>query len=348
MATMRAYRLLDWQQPPEVVDVPVPAIGPDDVLVKVAGVGLCHSDITFMEVPAGVLPYSPPFTLGHETAGWVAAAGSNIDDLEPGTPVIAVAHNWCGRCVFCLRGQDHLCLAHTGRGGAGYGLDGGLAEFVAVPRNSLVELGDLDPLTVGPLSDAAATAYHAIQGLLPVLRPGTDVVVIGAGGLGGYGIQLLKVLTGARVIATDTDQRRLDNAGALGADVLVPSDDRIDERLRDATDGRGAQAVLDFVGTDATIATALASVRAAGRVVIVGAGGGSARVGWGASPPDCHVYVSFASTAADVHEVIALARAGRLTIPVETFPFAEVELAYDRLRRGELLGRAVVIMSDGP
>jgi alcohol dehydrogenase, propanol-preferring len=347
MATMSAYRLLDWQRPPEIQEVPVPEVGPDEVLVKVAGVGLCHSDITFMDVPAGILRYDLPFTLGHETAGWVHATGAGVTDLAPGTPVIAVAHNWCGRCEYCLRGQDHLCLAHP-NGGAGYGLDGGLAEFITIPRNSLVELGDLDPREVGPLSDAAATAYHAVHSLLPVLRPGMDVVVIGAGGLGGYGIQLLKVLTGVRVIASDTDQRRRENARALGADVVVESDDQLGERLREATGGRGAMVVLDFVGTDATIATALATVRPAGRVVIVGAGGGTARVGWGASPSDCHVYVSFASTAADVHEVIALAQAGRLSIPVETFPFAQVELAYDKLRRGDLLGRAVVVMSDQP
>jgi propanol-preferring alcohol dehydrogenase len=342
---MAAYRLVNWQQPPEIQHVPVPDIGPAEVLVKVAGVGLCHSDITFMDVPAGVLRYDLPFTLGHETAGWVHTTGAGVDDLPPGTPVIAVAHNWCGRCEYCLRGDDHLCLAHPG-GGAGYGFDGGLAEFVAIPRNSLVELGDLDPREVGPLSDAAATAYHAVRGLLPVLRPGMDVVVIGAGGLGGYGIQLLKVLTGVRVIAADTDERRRRNALALGADVAVESDDQLHRRLSDATGGHGALVVLDFVGTDATIAAGLATVRPAGRVVIVGAGGGTARVGWGASPSDCHVYVSFASTAADVHEVVALARAGRLSIPVETFSFAEVELAYDKLRRGDVLGRAVVVMSD--
>jgi propanol-preferring alcohol dehydrogenase len=345
MATMSAYRLVNWQQPPEIQEVPGPDIGPDEVLVKVAGVGLCHSDITFMEVPAGMLRYDLPFTLGHETAGWVHATGASVNDLAPGTPVIAVAHNWCGRCEYCLRGDDHLCLAYPG-GGPGYGFDGGLAEFIAVRRNSLVELGDLDPREVGPLSDAAATAYHAVRGLLPMLRPGMDVVVIGAGGLGGYGIQLLKVLTAVRVIAVDTDARRRQNALTLGADVVLGSDDQLPQRLSDVTGGRGAMVVLDFVGSDATIATALATVRPAGRVVIVGAGGGTARVGWGASPSDCQVHVSFANTAADVHEVIALAVAGKLSIQVETFPFAQVELAYDKLRRGDLLGRAVVVVSD--
>ena len=215
MSTMTAYQLVEWGKPPEFREVDVPAPAPDEVLVKVAGVGLCHSDFMFLDSPPGLIPWELPFTLGHESAGWVERLGANVHDLAVGQPVAVAGIHSCGRCQYCLRGQDNYCP--RGASGRGYGEDGGLAHFLVVPRRELVPLTSLDPRRVGPLTDAGATSYHAVKRALPKLIPGSTAVVIGAGGLGSYAVQYLRRLTGAQVIAVDIVQQRLDLARELGA-----------------------------------------------------------------------------------------------------------------------------------
>jgi propanol-preferring alcohol dehydrogenase len=334
MATMTALRLLDWQRS-ELVEVVVPEPAPGEVLVRVGGSGLCHSDLQFMDAPAGTFGYSLPFTLGHETAGWVERVGAGVDDITPGTAVIAAAHNWCERCEFCRRGQDNYCLNPSP--GAGYGADGGLAAYVALPRNVLLPLGDLEPRTAAPLADAGATAYHAVKALRPRLAADPSVLVIGAGGLGGYAIQFLRLLTSARVTAVDLGPSQLDTARRLGA-----QEARLTSEIGPPADLH-FDAVLDFVTSDDTAALAMACARPAGTVVFVGAGPGAARVGWGTAPPECAVYTSLGNTVADLRDVVGYARRGELTVLTETFGLDEVEAAYDRMRQGTLRGRAVVV-----
>jgi alcohol dehydrogenase, propanol-preferring len=329
---MTAFRLMDWQRA-ELVEVAVPEPGPGEVRMRVGGSGLCHSDLQFMDAPAGTFTYPLPFTLGHETAGWVERVGPGVDDLAPGTAVIAAAHNWCEKCEFCRRGQDNYCLSP--RPGAGYGTDGGLAAYVVVPRNVLVELGDLDPAAAAPLADAGATAYHAVKALLARLPADPTVLVIGAGGLGGYAIQFLRQLTSARVTAVDIGPAQLDTALALGAH---------EARRPDQIGELRADAVLDFVTSDETAAQAMACARPAGTVVFVGAGPGGARVGWGSAPPECAVYISLGNTVADLRDVVGYAQRGKLTLLTETFRLDEVGAAYERMRHGALRGRAVVVM----
>jgi propanol-preferring alcohol dehydrogenase len=112
--------------------------------------------------------------------------------------------------------------------------------------------------------------------------------------------------------------------------------------VRELTDGAGAEVVLDFVGTDATARTALKCARAMGAVALVGAGGGTAQVGWGRVPLECEVFVPMGATLADLHEVVALAGSGALRMDVEVFPFERAPEAYERFASGELQARAVV------
>src|SRR5579875_1099904 len=217
---MPAYRLLDWQRP-GFAEVPVPEPGPGQVRVRVAGVGLCHSDLLFLDAPAGVMPYAVPFTLGHETAGRVDAVGPEVTDVAEGNPVAVTCMSTCGRCRFCLRGADNYCVDSAR--GRGFGLDGGLAPYVVTARRDVLPLGDLDPRKAAPLTDAGATAYHAVRRVLPKLRPGSTAVVIGVGGLGGYALQWLRLLSPARVVAVETRPERLAAASALGADDVLPA-----------------------------------------------------------------------------------------------------------------------------
>ncbi|HRI96418.1 MAG TPA: alcohol dehydrogenase catalytic domain-containing protein, partial [Nocardioides sp.] len=207
---MRALRLENWQTPAVLRDVDVPEPGPGAVLVQVGGAGACHSDLHLMhEFQAGQLPWNPPFTLGHENAGWVHTLGDGVRGLEPGLPVAVVGAWGCGRCARCLADLETYCdhpeLAPVPGGGGGLGLDGGMAEYLLVPdARHLVPLPDgLDPAHAAPLTDAALTPYHAIRRSWSKLTPGSTAVAIGIGGLGHLGVQVLRATTAARVIAVD-------------------------------------------------------------------------------------------------------------------------------------------------
>ncbi len=337
---MTALRLEAWGEAPRFAEVPVPRPGPGEVLLRMAAVGLCHTDLHFLEAAPGAFPYDLPFTLGHENVGRVEEAGVGVDDLTPGEAVAVAGVHSCGRCTTCLRGADNYCP--QGWRGRGYGDDGGLATFLVAPRRELVPLGDLDVCAAAPLTDAGATSYHVVRKVRPKLVPGATAVVIGVGGLGGYAVQHLRLLSPARVVAVDVDPRRLDTARSLGADDVLPSDRGTAAAVRALTDGAGAEVVLDFVGTDATARTALGCARAMGSVALVGAGGGAAAVGWGRVPLECDVFVPMGATIADLHEVVALARSGALRMDVEVFPFDRAPEAYERFGAGELPARAVV------
>src|SRR4051794_36378851 len=220
---MRAYRLLGWQQP-GFAEVPQPQPGAGDVLVRVGGVGLCHSDVLFLDSPGGVLPYDVPFTLGHETAGWVEALGEGVDDLTVGAAVAVTCMSPCWSCRWCTRGADNYCVDSWH--GRGFGVDGGLAPLIAVDRRELVPLGALDPRLVAPLTDAGATSYHAVQRVRAKLPPdGATVVVIGLGGLGGYALQWLRLQTSARIVAVEARPERMQAARELGAVEVVEAGD---------------------------------------------------------------------------------------------------------------------------
>jgi propanol-preferring alcohol dehydrogenase len=344
---MTAYRLLDWERPPELVEVAVPVPGPSQVLVKVAGNGLCHSDLAMAQIPAvfgEALGWQMPFTLGHEVGGWIDEVGEGVIGLAPGDPVALISPHSCGACSFCVRGQDSACP--NGLAGRGYGRDGGLAAYVVAEGRDVIKLRGLDPVVAGPLTDAGATSYHGVKRVLPRLVPGSTAVVIGAGGLGGFAVQLLLALSPARVVAVDANPARLDYAKELGAhEVLAGVDDEgaTSAALRELTGGEGANAVLDFVGNDDTIAAGMGAVRSYGAFGLVGAGGGRYPKPWfGGLAKDADVFTFQGSTIADAHEVMALAEDGRVRSDVDRFPLDRVAEAYERLDRGDLRGRAVV------
>ena len=344
--TMMAWRLVAFAQSAQLQEVPVPRPAAGEVLVKVAGNGLCHSDVGLMD-PGAVAPPLPgwqlPFTLGHEIAGWVDELGPGAGGFSPGQPVIVVSPHSDGTCPYCRAGQDNNC--EVGGAGRGYGRDGGLAPYVLLgSTRPLIALQSLDPRTAGPLADAGATSLHAVRRVLPRLTEGATAVVIGAGGLGSFAVQFLRALTPARVIAVDTNPARLDYARRLGAHESVHGvSERTAGDLLALTGGRGAEAVLDFVGIDATISGGLAAVRRGGAYGLIGAGMGTLNLPWfHLLPRDGEVFCFTGSTIGDLEEVVALAEAGRLVNDTERFAFSEVPRAYHRLERGELVGRAVV------
>ena len=341
---MEAYRLIEWQQPPELVEVPVPEPGPGEVLVKIGGAGLCHSDLHLMDWPAGALPFDPPFTLGHENAGWVEETGDGVEGLEKGEAVIVYGPWGCGRCHACRLSREDYCerQLELGRFGGGLGFDGGLAEYMLVPSpRLLIPLGDLDPRDAAPLTDAALTPYHAIKRALPELVPGSTAVVIGVGGLGQMAVQLLRALSPAQVIAVDVSPEKLARARELGAEVTLESGEGTAAQIRELTGGRGAELVLDIVGTDATLALAASSLAFEADLILLGLAGGTIEYGSATLPWGASIATTYWGTAVGLMEVVELARTGRISLDVERVSLDGVGEAYARLRAGEVEGRAV-------
>lgn len=187
---MQALRLTEWKHDPELQEVAEPDPGPGQVVVRIGGAGACHSDLHLAhDFDAGLLPWGPPFTIGHENAGWVDSVGAGVTGVEVGEPVLVYGPWGCGLCRRCRLGMENYCehQAEIGAMGGGLGFDGGMAAKVLVPSSRLlIPLGDLDPVDAAPLSDAGLTPYHAIARSRHLLVPGSTVVVIGAGGVGRH------------------------------------------------------------------------------------------------------------------------------------------------------------------
>ncbi|HVG59010.1 MAG TPA: NAD(P)-dependent alcohol dehydrogenase [Hyalangium sp.] len=341
----KAFQLVEWQQPPELRDVEVREPGPGEVLIKVGGAGACHTDLTIMGMPPGLMPYKLPFTLGHEAAGWVEAMGPGVTGFERGEPVLVYGSWGCGRCKPCRMGSENLCehALKLGYYGGGMGIDGSLAHYLRVPAaRLLVPLGSLDPREWAPLADAALSPYHAVKRAQPTLVPGSTAVVIGAGGLGQMAVQLLRLMSPARVIVVDTSEAKLARAKELGADAGVRSSDQAVSEIRELTRGQGAELVMDLVGTDATLKLAAGVARARGQLMLIGLGGGVLPFHFFGLPLECQVMAPYWGTLPEMMEVVELAQQGRLRMTVERFSLEQIPEAYKRMREGTLKGRAII------
>jgi propanol-preferring alcohol dehydrogenase len=343
---MLAYRLTGWQAPPALVEVPVPSPGPGQVVVRVAACGLCHSDLSMMAMPASMgeaLGWKIPFTLGHETAGWVHAVGSGVTDLETDQPVAVASPSSCGRCRRCRAGRDNTCV--DGLAGRGYGRDGGLAGYLLVDHTrSLFALGSLEPAVAAPLTDAGATSHHAVARVLPRLPDDGVALVIGAGGLGAFVVQILRARSSATIVVADPDPLRRAVAARLGADhVLDGVDGSTAAALRELVGADGVDVIVDLVGTDETIATSMEVLSAGGAYGLVGAAGGTLRRRWYATlPRDGEVFTFQGSDLADARAVLALAERGQVRVETVPYRLDQVEMAYEALRAGGLAGRITV------
>jgi propanol-preferring alcohol dehydrogenase len=344
---MRALRLVDWKHAPELVEVDDPEPGPGEVRIRVGGAGACHSDLHLMyDFESGLLPWGPPFTLGHENAGWVDALGPGASGVEVGEAVAVYGPWGCGVCHRCAQGMENYCVqqASLGVAGGGLGADGGMAPHLVVPHaRYLVPLGDLDPVDAAPLTDAALTPYHAIKRSMPLLLPGSTAVVVGAGGLGHMAIQILDALSPARVVAVDVEPKALELAHAVGASETMLMDGDAVDNVRELTDGIGADVILDFVGVDDTLRFGVAAARSLGDLTLVGIGGGTLPVGFFTVPYELSVATTYWGSIPELIEVIALARAGKIRAHVQRFSLDDAPEAYEQMRAGELHGRAVVV-----
>jgi propanol-preferring alcohol dehydrogenase len=344
---MKAVRFTEWKTFPSLEEVEKPTPGPGEVLLRVAGAGACHSDVSiyshFEEGQPGAM--APAFTLGHENSGWVEEVGDGVEGFATGDAYLVYGPIGCGHCKACSRGQDTYCenAATMPYLGVGLGRDGGMAEYVTVPARNLIPLGDADPVDAAPLADAALTPYHAIKTSLRHLDGGGRfALVVGLGGLGQIAVQILTALTGATVIATDMKQDAMDRAAANGA-IVVPGGEGQAERIREITGGRGVDAAFDFVGVSGTMALARAVLAQGSRLTVVGIGGGTTEWSFFNAPYESVLTNTYWGTIEDLHEVVAMYRAGQITPEVTRYSMDDALEAYRALEAGTISGRAVVV-----
>lgn len=347
---MKALRYTKIGSAPEVVEIEKPTPGPGEILLKVTAAGVCHSDDYVMSLPEEdylAQQYPLPLTLGHEGAGIIEAFGPGVEtSLEIGDSVAVYGPWGCGHCLNCSQGKENYCTNAAAEGirPPGLGSQGSMAEYMIVDDvRHLVSIGDLDPVKNVSLTDAGLTPYHAIKRSLPKLGAGTFAVVIGSGGLGHVGIQMLKALSGATVIVLDVSDEKLELAKHVGADVTLISDESAAGKIMEITGGLGANAVFDFVGANPTIATATSVAAMDSDVTIVGIGGGSATIGFGSIAYDAAVRIPYWGSRSELIEVFELAKAGKVDVEVQPYSLDDAPRAYEDLHAGTIRGRAVIV-----
>jgi L-iditol 2-dehydrogenase len=265
---MNALLLTQYMQL-DMVEMPVPSIGADDVLVRVRACGICGSDVHGLDGRTG--RRIPPLVMGHEAAGEVVETGANVTDLKPGDRVTFDSTVYCGRCFFCLRGEQNLCDNREvlGVSPGPYRRHGAFAEFVAVPRRIMYRLPANLSYEQAAMIEAVSVAVHAV-GLTPI-RLGDTAVVVGAGMIGLLTIQSARNAGCSRVITVDPDEGRLKLALAAGAtDSINPKAVNAVDAIRELTGGTGADVALECVGATEPITTAIDGVRKGGAVTLVG------------------------------------------------------------------------------
>jgi propanol-preferring alcohol dehydrogenase len=339
---MLAVRTYAAGEPMRLEDVPVPTPRGTEVLIRVAGAGVCHTDLHIVRTDR--IRVERPVTLGHEVAGWIAGMGADAGGLirkarlkedEP----VAVFGGWgCGECRDCRRGDEQRC-EHSRA--PGFQMDGGYAEFMLVPHpRHLVSLGKLDPVEAAPLADAGVTSFRAVRRAAPWLAEGSRALLIGLGGVGQFALQFLRRLPEVFVGVREIDPEKVQTAAELGADVGFLSGD---EDLIFTGLGGPADVVFDFVGSDETMALAARFVAPGGLVSLVGEGGGELTFAFESLPAEASLTTTSWGSHDDLRDVVQLARRHSLHWNVERMPLAEASAAHDRLAAGKVPGRLVLV-----
>jgi propanol-preferring alcohol dehydrogenase len=250
----------------KIENIPIPPIGEDGILVRVAACGVCHTDLHYLE--HGVPTFKkPPIVLGHEASGIVEQVGAKVTHLKKGQRVLIPAVLTCGRCPACRQGRENICSAMQMLGNH---FDGAYAEYVAVPAKDVLDLPESIPLEEASIiADAISTPYHAVKNRAQV-RPGDTVVVFGCGGVGINAVQLAAA-AGGYVIAVDINERKLTWASEFGAarTINAAKVERVSKEVKKLTGG-GADIAIEVIGNPRTIEEAFECVRVGGRLCVVG------------------------------------------------------------------------------
>ncbi len=331
---MKAVRLLEPGRPLAMQEVPLPSIGPRDVLVRVKAAGVCHSDSHYR---AGVSPVEPlPLTLGHEVAGVVEQIGADVSNVQVGNRVCLHYLVSCGDCFYCSRGSEQFCINASMLGKY---RDGGYAEYIGLPARNAFRLPDEISFEQGAIMMcSSATSFHALR--KGRLEAGETVAVFGVGGLGMSAVQLARALGALDVYAVDINADKLDMAARFGAIPVDASQGDPVAEIKRLTGGQGVDVALELVGLPLTVRQSIESLAVFGRAVMVGLGD---------EPVEVNPYQELICREAEIigsadhlaHELpllIELARRGALDfsgVVTDTLPLDAVAInqALDRLER---------------
>ena len=318
---MRAVRLVKVEKPLEEAEIPIPEIGPADVLVRIAAAGVCHSDAHYR---AGVSKIDKlPVTLGHEVAGWVEKVGDDVVNVAPGDRVCVHYLVHCGRCEFCTRGLEQFC-----RSGQMIGKhrDGGYAEFIKVPVKNAFALPDEISLEVGAIMMcSSATAFHALNKAR--IKPGESVAIFGFGGLGFSALQLARAHDCGGVYVVEINRAKLASAAKLGAVVIDANAGNPVEQIKEATNGKGVDVSLELIGSAKTIRQAVQCLAPLGRAALVGLTAESISISPYTELIDKEAEIIGVSDhlAAELPALIEYAQSGKLRFPTAALRAVELD-----------------------
>lgn len=347
---MLSYDVVEWGKPLQRAERPTPKPTGTEVLLKLKYCGVCHSDVHirdgYFDLGGGKRFHMsdrgmhPPVTLGHEPFGTVIAAGPQAQNPPLGADRLVCPWIGCGTCARCLEGMDNHCMSPRW---IGIQRPGAYADHLLVPHEKyLVDASGIDPMWAATLACSGLTTYSAVAQLKPIPRA-EWVAVLGTGGLGLMAIEMLKAAGHERIVAVDIEDAKLATAQKEGAVATVNSrKPDAAQRLLEVAGGPLYGAV-DLVGSADTATLALGALRKGGKLVVVGLYGGEIPVSlvmvvqraW-------RIQGSSVGNVAELREVIALARAGKIKpIPIEKRPLAQVSQTLDQLKAGSIVGRVV-------
>jgi len=341
---MKAIRLIQPHQPLEAREVPQPRARAQDVVVQVKAAGICHSDAHYR---AGKSPVHPlPLTLGHEVAGVVIEAGSEVAAVRPGDRVCLHYLVTCGNCDYCARGTEQFCPAAQM---IGKHRDGGYAQFIVVPARSVFRLPGEIPFEQGAIMMcSSATSLHALNKAR--LVRGESVAIFGAGGLGLSAIQLARVLGAREIFALDIRLPKLELATRLGAVPINAAEQDPVQELKRLTGGRGVDVALELIGLPTTMRQAVQALAIGGRAALAGITDKTFEIAPYAELLNKEAEIIGVSDhlARELPGLIEWVREGKLdlsqivlrTVALESGPINE---ALDSLERFEEKGRTVIV-----
>lgn len=340
---MKAAFLYEYNTPLRLENTDDPVItSPTDVIVKIGGAGVCHTDLHLIEgVWAQTLGQQLPYIIGHENAGWVHAVGSAVTNFKVGDPVIVHPVMTCGKCLSCRIGEDMHCelLAFPG-----LTVNGGYAEYLKTSERALIALPEgAAPADVAPYADAGITAYRAVKKAAPLANPGTKALMIGMGGLGHIGVQVMRELGNSDIIALDQNDSRLNMALDLGATHGVRAGHNAVSEVRQLTHDKGADIIIDFVGTDQTHADSMRMLRKGGHYFVVGYGGTVKVPSLDLINNEFSIIGSLVGNYSELYELMVLHARGKVKLHSSKYSLDEANDVLQLLHEGKINGRAVLV-----
>lgn len=335
--SMKAAVVRQFGKPLSIEEVPVPEVGPDQILVKIESSGVCHTDLHAADGDWPVKP-KPPFIPGHEGVGSVAAVGREVSGVKEGDRVgVPWLHTACGHCRHCLAGWETVCDLQQN---TGYSVNGGFAEYVLADPDYVGHLPDsLDWDTAAPILCAGVTVYKGLKET--DTRPGDTVVISGIGGLGHIAVQYAKAM-GLEVIAVDISEEKLQLARSMGASATINASTTDPVAEVKALCG-GAQGVLVTAVSPTAFSQGLGMLAKRGTMSLVGLPPGSFELDiFDTVLTRKTIRGSIVGTRLDLAECLKFAGDGKIKVHYSVERLEDINDIFDRMRNNKIDGRVVM------